>query len=257
MLALDLLRGLQRAGHNCAVGNDGQVRSRIDDLGLAERNHVVGSGIRRAAVSLAVKTFVFQKQDRIVATNRSAQQSRGIQGIRGEHHTQAWNMCEDALPALRVINRAAGQVSANRDANHNRAGECIVRPPPDHRQLIAEKLDLHHRLKSARSHACSAAHDGGLGQRRIENAVVAELVLQAEGQLEDSTLALHQLAFQVFFAAAIGHVFAEDHDALVALHFVAQRRVDQVGHGLRRWLFAIGRIRPDDHLRIERGGCWV
>ena len=133
-----------------------------------------------------------------------------------------------------------------------RARECIVRAPADHRQFVAnlhhrrpdvvEELNLDHRLQPARGHARGAAHDRGLGQRRIEDAVRAKFVLQAEGELEDSAFAFHQLPLQVFFAAAIGYVFAEDHDALVALHFVAQRYVDQIGHGLGHRLLAIGGI---------------
>ena len=85
----------------------------------------------------------------------------------------------------------------------------------------------------------------------------AKLVLQPKRQLENSALAFHQLALQVFFAAAIGHVFAEDHDALVALHLVAQGHVDQIGHGLRRGLLAVGGIWTDHRLRVERRRCRI
>ena len=94
-------------------------------------------------------------------------------------------------------------------------------------------------------------------KRSVEDAIVAELALQAERQLEDSALAFHQLALQVFFAAAIGHVFAEDHDAFVALHLVAQRGIDQVGHGFGGGLLAVGGIGPNDRLRVERRRSWV
>ena len=58
--------------------------------------------------------------------------------------------------------------------------------------------------------------------RRVEHALRAELALQSGGQLEDAALALHHLLAQIFFAAAIGDVFAENDDALVALHLIAQ-----------------------------------
>ena len=74
-----------------------------------------------------------------------------------------------------------------------------------------------------------AAHDVGLGQRRVEDALRAELGLQPGGELEDAALALD--LGQRLFAAGVGHVLAEDDDARVAAHLVVQAGVDQVGHG--------------------------
>src|SRR5579862_1911430 len=131
-------------------------------------------------------------------------------------------MREHALAALRVIDGPARQISANRDANHQRAGESIIRAPADHAQLIAnlhhrrpdviEELNLDHWLQPTRGHTGGAPHDGGLSKRSVEHPVIAKLALQAERQLEDSALTLDQLALQIFFAAAVGNVFAKDHD---------------------------------------------
>ena len=63
------------------------------------------------------------------------------------------------------------------------------------------------------------AHDVGLGQRRVVDAVAAELALQPPGHLEDAALAL-DLA-EVLVAGRVGHVLAEDEDARVARHLVA------------------------------------
>ena len=144
-------------------------------------------------------------------------------------------------PDLRVIDRAAGQIAADRHANHRRRSPRAVRPPAHQRQLIAnlvhgrpdviEELNLHHRLHAAHRIAHGAAHDIGLGQRRVEHALGSELRLQAGGQLEDAALALHFV--QRLFAAGVGHVFAVDHDARIAAHLVVQAGVDQVGHGAR------------------------
>ena len=43
-----------------------------------------------------------------------------------------------------------------------------------------------------------------------------------EVSLKTPPLPFTSFCLQIFFAAAIGHVFAEDHDALVALHLIAQ-----------------------------------
>ena len=96
---------------------------------------------------------------------------------------------------------------------------------------VVEELNLHHRLESAHGHAEGAAHDVGFGQRRVEDALGAELALQAAGDLEDSALALQLLVVQIFFVGAVGDILAEDDDALVAPHLVAQAEVDEVGHG--------------------------
>src|SRR5262249_13441732 len=155
-------------------------------------------------------------------------------------------MREQALAALRVINRAAGQVSANRHADYGRAGEISIGTPPDHRQFVPDlvvggpdvikKLDLHYRFEPARRHAHGAPYDVGLRQRRVVNALAPELALQAGGELEDAALALDLLLLQVVFAAAVGNVFAEDDDTLIPAHLVLQTGVDQVRHGLGRAL---------------------
>ena len=119
--------------------------------------------------------------------------------------------------------------------------ERVVGAPADQRQLVAklmhrgpdvvEELDLDDRLQAARGHADGAADDVGLGQRRVEDALAAVLALQAGGELEDSALAFDLLVLQVFFAAAVGNVFAEHDDARVAPHLVLQAGVDEIGHG--------------------------
>jgi hypothetical protein len=67
---------------------------------------------------------------------------------------------------------------------------------------------------------------------------------------------LTSFCFEIFFAAAVGDVFAEDDNALVAAHLVAQRGVDEVGHGLVRGggALAIGRGfgRANGRLSVER-----
>ncbi len=64
--------------------------------------------------------------------------------------------------------------------------------------------------------------------------------MQTRCQLEDSALALDQLLLEILFPAGIGDIFAEDDDALIAPHLVAQRGVDQVRHSLVRRLVRRG-----------------
>ena len=213
-------------------------------FGLAERHHVVRAGIRRAAVGLAIEPLVFEEKDGIVAADGGAQQAGGVERVRWKHHPQPGNVGKDTLAALRVIDGSAGKVAANGHANDAGRGERVVRAPADQRQFAAQlhhggpdvvkELDLDHRLQSALGHAGGAAHDVGFGDRRVEYPVRTELYLQAGGELEDAALALDQFLLEIFFAAAVGDIFSEDHDALIAAHLVAQGGIDQVGHGLGR-----------------------
>ena len=53
-------------------------------------------------------------------------------------------------------------------------------------------------------------------------------------------LPFDQFLLEVLLAAAVSHIFAENHNAFVAAHLVAQRGGDQIGHGFGRRLFAVG-----------------
>src|SRR5258708_26895586 len=136
LLALDLLGCLQRAWNDGAVSNDCEVAAFFYGLGFAKWDHVVRSRIRRATVSFAVETFMFQEQHRIVAADGRAQQTVCVHCIRWEAYAQPGNMREDALAALRVIDRAAGQVAANSDAHDRWRRKFSVRAPANQRQLV-------------------------------------------------------------------------------------------------------------------------
>ena len=89
---------------------------------------------------------------------------------------------------------------------------------------VVEELDFDDRLHAADGHADGAADDVGFGERRVEDAVGAELLLQAGGELEDAALAFDLALAQLLIAAGVGHIFAEDDDARVAAHLVAAGR---------------------------------
>src|SRR5207344_2797513 len=130
--------------------------------------------------------------------------------------------------------RAAPQVSPDRYADHDGARECVVRPVPQHRQLVA---DLHHRgpdvveelnlddgLEAARGHAGGAADDVGLGERRVEDPVAAERPLEAVRDLEYAALARDRR--QRVRSTAVGYVLAKDDDPRVAGHLVLEGAID-------------------------------
>ncbi len=151
---------------------------------------------------------------------------------------QPWNSGENRRTGLRVIDGATLEVAAIGDAHDDRRTVGIVRPPPHQRELIAqlhvrrpdvvEELDFHDRLHPARRESDRTPDDVGLGERRVVDPRAAELLLQSPGDLEDAALPLH-LA-DVPFARDVGDVFAEDENAWIAHHLVAQAAVDQVDH---------------------------
>src|SRR5258706_6392036 len=133
-------------------------------------------------------------------------------------------------------NQTSVYIPADRNANHNRRGELVVRAPAQRGQLVAdlhhgrpdviEELNLDHRLHAAYGHADTAADDRRLGDRRIETARGAERDLQSLRRFEDATLAFH--LGEIRLAAAIGHVLAEDDHTIVAAHLLVQREVDRI-----------------------------
>ena len=61
-------------------------------LGLAEGNHVVRAGVRRAVVGLAVEVLVLEKHHGVVAADGRAQQAVGVQRGGRHHHAQPGQM---------------------------------------------------------------------------------------------------------------------------------------------------------------------
>ena len=150
---------------------------------------------------LAVQVLGFEKQHRVVAADRGAQQAVGVQRRGRHHHAQSRQVGKDRFARLAVIDGASRQVSANGHADDHRAGEGVVRAPAQLGQFIAnlhhgrpdvvEELNFHHRLQPARGHADGAAHDAGLRQRGVVAARAAKVPLQAVRDFEDSALAFH------------------------------------------------------------------
>ena len=163
---------------------------------------------------------MLKEEHRIITTDRRPQQSVGVQSIGRKHHANPWRVGKDALAALRVVDRTAGQISADGDPYHHRRRVAAIGAPAQQAELIAqlmhrrpdvvEELHLDHWLESARGHADGAADDVGFRQAGVVDAVGAELPLQPGGELEDTALAFHQAIAQLLILAGIGDVLAED-----------------------------------------------
>ena len=117
-----------------------------------------------------------------------------------------------------------------RDPNRQAATEAVVRPIADLGRLVDDlvdrgvdevgELDLDDRAVAGHRGADPDADDRGLGQRRVEDPLLAELLRQTLGDLEDAPL-------------RAGDVLAEQDHAPVALHLLDQRRPDRLQVGGR------------------------
>jgi hypothetical protein len=117
--------------------------------------------------------------------------------------------------------------AAEGDADDDRHPDPALGPEVDLRDLAddlvvggvdeAVELDLDHRAVAAHRHADRGADDAGLGERAVDDAVLAEVLLQTVGDPED--------------AAELADVLPHDQDLGVVLHGLAQAHVEPFGEG--------------------------
>src|SRR6266851_6354604 len=198
--ALELRGGDFGTMHDGAEGDDADFAAFFDDVRFAEGNSVVGSGIFGAIVGLAIEVLVLEEHHRIIAADGSAEQPGDIERRGGHDDAKAGAVREDRFTALAVVDAAAGEVAANRYAQHRGGFEIAIGAPAQDAQLVAnlhhrgpdvtEDLDFGDGLEAASGHTDGAADDAGFGERRVENAVVAVFSLQAGGGFENAALAL-------------------------------------------------------------------
>jgi fatty-acid desaturase len=77
-------------------------------------------------------------------------------------------------------------------------------------------------------HSDRATDDVCFCERRVKNTRRAEISLQIRSYFKNAAFAFD--LFEIFFARYVRHVFAENHDARIALHFFVQTAVDQINH---------------------------
>src|ERR1700682_1228525 len=150
-------------------------------------------------------------------------------------------MSENRFAALAVVHRAAGEVTANRDAQYYRRFECAVRTPTHDTEFIAnlhhrwpdvvEKLNLRNRLEAARCHPNCSTDDARFRQGCVKLAVGAEFSLQAGGCFENTPFPFY--VSKISFPTNIGHVLSKNNDALVTQHFIRERSRHRLNHSSR------------------------
>ncbi|MNY35608.1 hypothetical protein D3C86_1700280 [compost metagenome] len=130
-------------------------------------------------------------------------------------------MGEVGLVGLRVV-VAAADAAAVGGADDDRAGVLPARAVAELRHLVDDlvdgredvvhELDLGDRAQAVEGHADGGADDAGLGEGGVDDPVLAELLLQADGGAED--------------AAELAHVLAHDDHPIILAHLDLQGVVD-------------------------------
>ena len=184
---------------------------------------------------------MLQEDDRVVTADGRPQQAVRIQGRRGTRHSQTRDSRVDRRSRLRVVDAAALEVAAVCHAHHNRRLESAVATPANERQLvtdlmiggpnIVEELNLHDWLDPACGESYCTPNDVRFRQRRIVNALGAELLLQTPCDFEDSTLAPHLV--DVLLAGNIGDILPKHDNARVPQHLIPHTLVEEIHHGRR------------------------
>ena len=191
----------------------------MGDGRLAERHDVVGVG--HVAAHRAVHLLVLEEQHRVVVADRRAEQPARVVRRRRDDDLEPGHVGEEGLDALRVVQRAVDAAAVRRPDDHRHAVavvRAVAHPGRLGHDLVERRedevgeLDLGDRPQAVDRRADRGADDHRLGQRRVDDAVVAELRPQPVGRQED--------------AALLADVLAEDDDRLVAAHLVGERLAD-------------------------------
>ena len=190
---------------------------------------------------------MLEEEHRVRVADGGLQQATGVRRRAWRDDLESHGAGEVRLVRLRVIERTV-HATAVGHADHHGHGEGSVGP-------VAHSADLADDLVEGGVHEVGELHlgdgaqpvDGGpgrgardhcLGERRVEDALVAVLGPQAVGRAEDAALA--------------ADVLAEDHHPLVALHLLVHGEADrledvELGHGSAALL----------GVDVDLGGRWV
>ena len=174
--------------------------------------------VRRLAANGAVRPLVLQHDDRVLVADGRLQKALRVVRRRRSDHLQPGGVCKVGLDALRVVQPAA-HVPAVWGAQHHRHVHLPIgavpyaRGLPDHlvhrRPDEVRELHLGDGPQAGQRRADRYAGYRGLRQRRVDDALLPELLQEALGGKEN--------------AAAAAHVLAHHEHGPVARHLLAHR----------------------------------
>jgi hypothetical protein len=155
--------------------------------------------------ALAVEVLVLDEDDRVVVADRRLEQALGVRGGRRDRDEQAGHVEEQRLPRVRV-RRAELVAGALRHAHDERHADLAAEHVVDVRGVVddlvhrqqreVDRHELDDRAQAEHRRADAHADDRVLGDRRVADALLAELLEQAggdlEGAVEDADVLAHQ-----------------------------------------------------------------
>ena len=191
--------------------------------GRADGEHVVAVG--HLLGDEPVHLLVLEHEDRVGIAHRGLEQAVGVGGRARNDHLDAGHVGVERLDRLGVVEPAV-DAAAERRADHHRHRPVAVGPVPGAGRLADDlverrvdevgELDLGDRQEAVQRGADGDADDARLGERRVQDARLAEPGMQPVGGTEDATLA--------------PDVLAHDEHALVPLHLFGDRGADRFDH---------------------------
>ncbi len=190
-------------------------------------------------VLVAVKFFVLEEADRVVAADGALEQALGVVGKGGRDDGQRRDV---GVPVFRRVGmgRADLQAAAGGTAKNDRNGELAARHVADLRGVVDDLVvgderktpghELDHGPQAVHGRADGQAGETGFADRRVDDPLRAELLQQALADLVG--------------AVVFGDFLAHEHDAVVALHFFGEGLIEG---------FAVGQGRHIDNLVSQCG----
>jgi hypothetical protein len=212
--------GLEAFVHHPRGGDHGHVTPGALDIRGSERDQRLGL---RHLADHAIQRAVLENQHRIGIADRGLQQPARIGGRRRNRDFEAGQVHEPRLDGIGMM-AAARLADAVRHPQGQRAVELAAEHVARLRDLVRDlvhrarheigEMHVDHGDQAGGGGAEGRAHDGRLRDRRVEDAVRAELVDQpsrdAERQAEDDVL-------------------ADAEHARIPPHLLAQRQIQRVG----------------------------
>ena len=218
---LELVRRLEAVVDALHRGDERDVATFAHDGRLAEP---AGRAVHLALER--VQALVLEEEHRVVVADRGLQQRLRVRRVRRAHDLEARYAHEPRRGHLRV-DRAELAAGADDGADHERDADLLLRQEPVLRRLVDEAVhrerqevaehDLDDRPEAVHRRAERRARERQLGDRRVEDALRAVLVVEARRRRED--------------AAGDGDVLAEEDHALVGGELLVERVADRGAKG--------------------------
>ena len=209
-LLLELIGGVERLVDESAGRDDGDVLALPHHPRLAERDRLE---LVRHLFLEAVQRPVLEEDHGVVLVDRAVEEPADVRRRGGEDHLQARDVDEPRLELLRVLGTGRPACAALRPD-----GQRHLQLPARHVAMLGRLVDdllgrerqevlvhdLDDRAHALHRRADPCADDSDLGDRRVADALGAELVQQPLGDA-------HR-------AAHLGDVLAHDEDVVVLAH---------------------------------------